>query len=99
MQIGNIMVSVGGMAVIGGLTIMIADKPNATIGGILTILGLILCIGAYAKVKSDDEKELKRQRDEFNRLDDISKGINGMSNNIGSLINEIREDRKTHSNK
>ena len=94
MQLGNIMVSLGAMSVLVGLTIMFNDPANKVIGGVIALLGLAICIGAYVKVQADDRKELDRQRNEMGYTEKMATRIEDMSKNIKTLIKEIRKDRK-----
>lgn len=100
MQISTVMVSVGAMGVLGGMTIMLGDPLNRLMGGIIGLLGLVVCVGAYIKVLSDDRKELDRQRNEMeytermsSGIETMSAGIKTMSRNISNLVEEIRKDR------
>ena len=87
MNISGVMVSIGAMGVLVGITIMLFDPTNKLIGGIIALLGLALCIGSYFKVIADENKK----RSIMARM--VS-GIETMGQNINTLIEEIRKDRK-----
>jgi len=99
MNISGVMVSIGAMAVIAGLTIMWNDPTHHTLGGIIALLGLALSIGAYFRVVSEDNKKLEQERNELNLQQEIASGIKDMNKNINELTTEIRRDREEHKEK
>jgi len=59
-QMGTIMVSVGGTAVLVGITIMLLDPSNRNTGSFIGLVGLALILGGYFKAQADGQKKLER---------------------------------------
>ena len=89
-------VSIGGVAMLFGITVMLlsSDLSDKVAGGIICLLGLCASMWSYTQVLADDRKELDRQRNEMRYTERMSSGIETMNKNINALIEEIREDRK-----
>jgi len=94
MQIGTVMVSLGGTGVLVGITIMLLDTAYGNTGSLIGLIGLAVCIGGYFKAQYDDQRELNRQRNQRNLGKDILSRIDDLNKNISNLVDEIRNDRE-----
>lgn len=94
MQIGTVLVSLGSMGVLAGITLILSSKADVNTGSLIGLIGLAVCVGGYIKAQYDDQKELNRQRNQRNLGKDILSGIDDLNKNVSNLVDEIRQDRE-----
>lgn len=89
MQLGTVLVSLGGTGMVVGVTILLFDTISKGWGGVIAFLGIALIVGGYAKTESDDKKEIAKRITDMNLGDNILKEIKDMNKNIKDVLAKI----------
>lgn len=89
MQANNVMASIGGVALLVGITITLLDPSIKGVGAFICGFGLAMCSIAYFRVQAEDKKEREKQRKEMRLTERMIEGIDKLNDTVSNLLQEI----------